>query len=308
MKKAILFIATTIAIIVSQNAAAQYKIDTEDSKISLSDKDSEVMNITSNNGNDFSISIAGFEFTFGPDNKTESYYAEGEKWDDFNKKMNEMDDIDDSDNSIIINGTVNGKKKTFRPGVGYELGFSMLDQVDYAAYTDAENGFLDLDHKKSIHMSFPLLATGTWFDKRGTIGFTSGIILTCDNYTFSKNIGLSANAAGVIHPYALDQQYKKTKLTTAALRVPVMLTLRLGDMRLTGGIYGETLINSHTKIKFPKEKAKLDNLNSLRYGFYARAAFSDGFYIYGEMSRTPLFKTDKGPEALPCSVGIGFNW
>ncbi len=326
MKRALIIPLTILALMTVRSAAAQQQKNNGDSHISITTDSDKVLDISSQGENNFAINIAGFKFIFGPNEKTDKQVAEtdGDKWSEFEEKMGDIGDFNDKEWSgeesvaasesrgYEIDGTVNGRKKrahrpSFESGIGYEIGLSMLGSVGYDLYP-ASSDFMELNQTKSIHMSFPLVSSGRWFNQAGSIGLSTGVVLTCDNYTFAHNTGLANTPDGMVAPFAPETSHKKSKLTTAALRAPLLLTIRMGQMKLTGGVYGECLINSHTKLKFPKEKEKLDGLNQLRYGFYANLGFGSGFYIYGETGRTELFKTDKGPNALPCSVGLGFKW
>ncbi len=304
MKKSV-FTALLALAMIGTSAEAQVKVHTGDGgAVSVMDNDNEdvFMNLATENKDDFALEIAGFKIRFQP-NEAKGQECEEERYDDFR----------DEDEEIWseTKGKRNKVQISYDDDIwdyGYEMGLSILHDTDYSLYPTSAGEFMSLDQRKSIHMAIPLLTTGSSVIWRDHIGLSSSLLLTCDNYSFSNRITLAPDAAGMLQPESVSVgNYKKSKLTTAALRIPVLLHLRFGKVSLAGGAYGEVLINSHTKVKFPREKERLSQLNQLRYGFYARAGIDDTVYVYGEIGRTALFKSDKGPETFPYSIGIGFN-
>jgi len=104
--------------------------------------------------------------------------------------------------------------------------------------------------------------------------------------------------------------YKKNKLKTTFLEVPLLFTLTPGKRKsfyLSGGIYGGILMTAKQKLKAAdgaKSKIKDDfNLNKFRYGLVGRIGLGP-LAFYAQYSLTDLFKEDQGPALSPINIGV----
>ena len=104
--------------------------------------------------------------------------------------------------------------------------------------------------------------------------------------------------------------YKKNKLKTTFVEVPILFTLTPGKRKsfyLSGGVYGGILITSKQKLKAvdgAKSKIKDDfNLNKFRYGFVGRIGVGP-LAFYAQYSLTDLFKEGQGPVLQPFNIGV----
>ncbi|NTW34459.1 MAG: PorT family protein [Bacteroidetes bacterium] len=76
------------------------------------------------------------------------------------------------------------------------------------------------------------------------------------------------------------------------------------------------MISNHTKYKgtdlstgtenMKVKKYNIKNIDLIRYGVTAKLGY-ENFYVFGYYSMSKLFKTGKGPEMYPVSVGIGIS-
>lgn len=192
----------------------------------------------------------------------------------------------------------------------FELGINTLPRPDYALYGTLPDGlydFMDLNNAKSLQFAFSLSDVTLYLNASRNLSLTAALQLVFNEYVFSQNVKLTKQN-GMLVPEAIAPGYKKSKLSTSSLQVPVVFTIGRSDMfHLSLGVYGGVCIGSHTKIKFPKEKAYGMYMNPFYAGITARAGFH-GFYIYCNYGLTDLFKYGKGPAVSPMTIGLGFGF
>lgn len=206
------------------------------------------------------------------------------------------------------------KKRSMRPSIdmlnSLQLGFNMLTAPDYSGYTADEGDFLELNNGKSIHFSFNLIGLHVplvRFENRSKLSFLASLGLKWSNYTFSNDITLE-KIGGRLHPRDIDGRYKKSKLTTFALSVPVELKYESrSKFKASVGGYVDFTTRQFTKYKKPKHKNVGDyGVNFMQFGVIAKVGYRQ-FYLFGSYGLTPLFKDWKGPRTNPFTVGFGFG-
>lgn len=187
-----------------------------------------------------------------------------------------------------------------------EVGINTFPVVDYSMYPNLSGDlydFMDLRNGKSLQWAFSLFDVTVpitdWFS------VTSAIQLVFNEYVFSRNVRL-VKEGGMLVPQVISPGYKKSKISTSAFQIPVLLNLgRAKSFHFSAGLYGGVTLGSHSKIKFPKEKVYNMYVNPFYAGATFRVGFR-GFYVYCNYGLTGLFKHGKGPVAAPLTVGIGF--
>lgn len=194
-------------------------------------------------------------------------------------------------------------------GLGFnrvEFGFSMLTGASYAGYDAPDHDFLEQRFGKSIHFGFRFLNFGVALDRRRSLYFRTGVHLMCDNYVFSRNITVERDGDRIV-PVELDRDYKKSKLMTASLGIPVQLcyTTRY-DLHMSVLAYGDVVINAHTKYKKPKTKSNFSGVDPWQLGVGATLSFR-GIGLYAKYGLTPLFRNGTAPKAFPLTVGLYFG-
>lgn len=136
-----------------------------------------------------------------------------------------------------------------------------------------------------------------------------GLTVSWMSYGFSNDFQFLENT---IPLESVDDgtSYKKNKLKTTFLEVPLMLTLIPGknkNFNLSAGVFGGILLGSKQKIKTDEgDKIKIRddfNLNKFRYGVVGRVGFGP-IALYAEYSLTNLFKDGQGPELTPFNIGL----
>lgn len=187
-----------------------------------------------------------------------------------------------------------------------EMGFNELLMLDYSAYPANEQGFMELNNGRSMQVALNIFKVAAALNRAQTLGVSSSLGIVWNDYVFMNDITLERRD-GMVHPVAIASTYKKTKLNTFALRIPLLLDLNFGkNFFLSAGFYGDLVLGSHTKIKFPKEKARNPYINVFQAGGTVRGGYGN-FYVYGNYSATNLFKGGKGPGAQPLTIGLGLG-
>jgi hypothetical protein len=173
--------------------------------------------------------------------------------------------------------------------------------------------FLELTYEKSISVSInPFEQSFNLIGEK--FGLVTGLGLTWNNYRFDNDVLLDAEADEVaIRITDTSRNYKKSKLTTTYLQIPLLFEFQTNDeshinsFHLTAGITGGWRIGSHTKVVYNK-----DNKNKERDDFHLNPFQADAMVrigwgklnLYGSYSLIELFRDQKGPELYPFNMGI----
>jgi hypothetical protein len=148
------------------------------------------------------------------------------------------------------------------------------------------------------------------------VGLVTGLGFEWSNYHFDGD-NVIDKENGIIQPYFVpveNASIRKAKLQTTYLTAPLLLEFQIpaGKKRvhISGGVIGGIKIGSRTKMVYTvsgnkqKDKVKDDfYLSPLRYGFTARVGYR-ALKIFANYYPTALFKSNKGPELYPFSVGL----
>lgn len=243
-----------------------------------------------------SISVAGYQFVISGKKEQSKPKA-----DQFESDQPESDQKEKHSTRIKI------KKPKYEGHLStMEMGFNELTMLDYSAYPANEQGFMELNNGRSMQVALNLFKVAGALNRAQTLGVSSSLGIVWNDYVFMNDITLERRD-GMVHPVDIASTYKKTKLNTFALRIPLLLDLNFGkNFFLSAGFYGDLVLGSHTKIKFPKEKARNPYINVFQAGGTVRGGYGN-FYIYGNYSATNLFKGGKGPGAQPITIGLGLG-
>ncbi len=198
---------------------------------------------------------------------------------------------------------------------GVEFGANLLHMENYAMYASADQGFFDIDTPKSI--SFNLnFAEFAFSNKHKTVALVTGMGFSFMDYRFEPDMGIAKDeTSGMIIPVDLPGEPKKSKLSVSYLTVPMILQVATPLKRnrtpltLGAGVIGGLNIGSHTKVKYQdaKEKDRRNfNINPLKYDLTGRIGMGD-ISLFANWGMTSLFKTDKGPDIRPLTVGLTLN-
>jgi len=139
------------------------------------------------------------------------------------------------------------------------------------------------------------------------VGFEYGLTVAWKQYRFSNDFQILEDTI----PFTIVDDgttYRKNKLKTTFLEIPLMLTITgRRNFYISGGVYGGVLLGSKQKLK-DEEGNKLRirddfNLNKFRHGVIGRIGFGP-FAVYAQLAMNGLFKDGQGPELTPFNVGI----
>lgn len=213
-----------------------------------------------------------------------------------------------SEQRVQVRSMAEIKKTHFAIGLSaFEFGFSLLSSIDYGAFTPAEQGFMDQQVGKSIHVGWRVFSLDVQLNRARTISLSTGLSVSWDNYRFDPVWSLE-RVDGGIRPVAMEKEMKKSKLATCQLGLPIgirFVPMRKMELSIYG--YGELVTDAWTKVAKPKTKSDLTGLNDFRFGVQIVATYHNlGFYY--KQSFTPLFKSNVGPKCYPISVGIAWGF
>ena len=190
----------------------------------------------------------------------------------------------------------------------YDRNFLLMD-ITHSNWTDVPNG-IDVEGGSR---GFNFYFMNDYGFGQSNVSFASGLGLGTDN-VFTDGQFIETDDSTFLVPLGSEVNYKKNKLATTYLDIPVELRVKTNpgnkgkSFKLSAGFRAGLLINNHTKFKTKQDKIKvhkIDNINSFRYGPLARIGYGD-FLLSGYMQLNELFK-DEGPQIKPWSVGITFN-
>ncbi|MFK7979264.1 MAG: outer membrane beta-barrel protein [Saprospiraceae bacterium] len=194
----------------------------------------------------------------------------------------------------------------FRVGL-IDIGFSTYFH-DGSLNLPAELDNFDQTYGGSLNLNLHLIRHRLPIIK-DHLGLEYGLTVSWQQYKFANDFKILEDTI----PFSIEDDgttYKKNKLKTTFLEVPLMLTISPGKRKsfyISGGVYGGVLLGAKQKLKDDngnKTKIKDDfNLNKFRYGVIGRIGFGP-FALYGQLALTDLFKDNQGPQLTPFNVGI----
>jgi hypothetical protein len=194
----------------------------------------------------------------------------------------------------------------------FEMGVNSFANVDYTGFPPPN--FMDLNENKSFEVGLNFLRYSIGLQKyKKNIGLVTGLGMTFNDYRFANPYTIR-NDAGMVKPVELEESgLSKSKLSTIFLSVPLMLEFQIpvnghsNRFYVSGGMIGGLKLSSHTKVKQNDQKSKDHddfNINPFRYGTTARIGYR-GINIFGTYYFSTLFKSGRGPEMFPFTIGIG---
>ena len=197
---------------------------------------------------------------------------------------------------------------------GVDFGFNLFLNEEYSDYSsDFMNN--DVLRSNSVHINFIQQSIGLQRN-RNTIGLLTGIGVRFFSYRLNDDVSITLDENNIVQPQELDAAtIKKSKLGLVSLMVPLLAEFQLpinnyrNRVYISGGIFGELKLNSHTKVKYKdeqNEKLKVVDHFSIRdfnYGIMLRTGYR-GINLYATYNLLGFFIAGKGPELTPFSFGI----
>lgn len=204
---------------------------------------------------------------------------------------------------------------------GFGYGFVNWAKSDYSLYPASEGEFMELDWSRSFAMQFNVYQHSINLVPRQNLGLVVGVGLEYQRLIFEKRrTSIALNDDGIIVPKDIDyNSIKRNSFKNLFLTIPVLLevqfpTRHYKKMYLSGGVVGGLRLHSKTKIVYNNENGKKrkskdkDSFNQIP--FKADVMGKIGYRninIWASYTLTPMFKSDKGPELHPYTIGIGIT-
>ena len=197
---------------------------------------------------------------------------------------------------------------------GIDFGFNLFLNEDYTGY-DSE--FMDNDVLRSNSISINFVQQSIGIQRyRNTIGLVTGLGLRFHTYRLDDHVTIMRDENNVIQPQDPNlENIKKSKLSIFSATLPLLMEFQipinndLNRVYVSGGVFGELRLNSHTKVKYKlerNEKLKVTDhfsMYDVKYGIMVRTGYR-WVNLYATYDLLPLFREGKGPELTPFSVGI----
>jgi len=201
---------------------------------------------------------------------------------------------------------------------GFEWGINNFLDGDFTLSREDGADYMDLNTGRSwaINLNFAQFSLGFGTSYFGAV---TGMGLEFNNYFFDNNNTITEINDQVVGVPLDGSNLSKSKLTTAFLRIPLMLegqfprTNRGKRVYVSAGLISGIKLGSHTKVVYEndgkdKSKDKDDfNINPFRYGLTARIGYGS-IGLCGDYYFTPMFVSDKGPELHPFNVGLALTF
>jgi len=202
--------------------------------------------------------------------------------------------------------------KLLRITSNFEFGLSYLRSPDYSNYPTDTKEFLDLQIGKSIHFGWNPVVVKASFNRRNTLGIASGLTLVWRDYAFSDRSMTVAKIDGMLSPVSIEnyRRLKKSKLTTFALRVPLLFTVAEPKSKIGVGLggYVDFMAGAHTKYKFRKHKDRGDfYVEPIQFGLQARIRHRS-VGLFANYGLSDMFMKNKAPATRSLTIGIGLGF
>lgn len=202
---------------------------------------------------------------------------------------------------------------------GFEWGLNNFLDEENTVSREGDAWFMDLNTGRSwvVNLNFAQYSLGFGTSQ---LGLVTGMGLEFNSYFFDNDITITeiSDTIQVVDLSGLN--LKKSKLTTAFLRVPLILEVQFpGNFRssrafISAGIVGALKLGAHTKYVYTeggdkkKEKNSDDfNINPFRYGITARIGYGHT-NIFFDYYLAPMFTDNKGPVLHPFSIGLSLTF
>ena len=225
----------------------------------------------------------------------------------------EVDKPDSEDNDAEHSDFIETKWNSF------QLGYNNALNSGARLEPDANYANMGIDARKSINVSWQIVTQAMNIYK-DNIRLVYGIGIDINNYRFNENVDLDvplilgAPTAPLVTAISTNN-YKKNKLVTQYLTMPLLLNLKLSPKNnndyvyISGGANFGYLIGSHQKQVWKdngKKKNKKEddfNLEQFRLGYEVQFGYKD-VVLFGKYFPKSMFKENLGPDLRTVSVGI----
>jgi len=207
------------------------------------------------------------------------------------------------------------KNKTEMNWAGISIGTNSFMDINNRIQVPVGYDFLALKPSKSIVVNINPIEKNVRIIK-GHMNIVTGLGFEINNFSFENNYHLVTDTSVVCGIEDTTTKFRKNKLTTSFLNIPILLQLNSNKDRhgrsfhVSIGVIGGVKIGSYTKQVVlengNKDKLKTHddfNLAPFRYGFMARIGY-DKLDFFASYAMSTMFKEGQGPQLYPVSAGI----
>jgi hypothetical protein len=195
----------------------------------------------------------------------------------------------------------------------FHFGLNNLMNTDGKLEIANNYGSFEISTGNSINLQWDILTQAMNIYKQ-KIRLVYGIGIDYNNYRFKQSISMNTDSV----PLFLTQdgvEYKKNKLVTQYLNVPLMLNFKLApknsddELYISAGANFGYLVGSHQKQVWKdngKRKSKVVDdfgLEKYRVGYEVQFGYNN-IILYGKYFPKSIFQTNRGPELRTVSAGI----
>jgi hypothetical protein len=226
--------------------------------------------------------------------------------------------IEEGDDVEIDSDCVDGDNFFKGNWAGLELGVNGYLTPNYSLDMPIGYEFMELKYEKSMNFNINFFQQS--FNLIGeNFGVVTGLGVHWNNYHIQNNIVLTSDSS-TIYGYAdnaSDRSYKLSKLTAMYVVVPLILEFQtnpnhdVNSFHISAGVVGGVRVSSHSKQVYygegnGKHKPKVfDDFYLQPFKLDATARIGWGpLNIYANYSLIEMFRTGRGPELYPFSIGL----
>lgn len=241
---------------------------------------------------------------------------------DITSEVESVDSIFTRELDSIIKPFTTWKKKNrdrFKGNwTGLELGVNGYLNNNNTIEVPSAYNYLSLNYSKSLNFNYNIFQQSLpIIGKR--FGMVTGLGFHWNNYKFDNvTTTLKETTNGISGFYDLDstKSYQKSKLTVTYLVVPLLFEFQtnrfhdLNSFHISAGVIGGVRIGTHTKQEYTSDngtsKPKVYDdfyLNPYKLDATVRIGWGS-LNLYSTYSLVPMFRSNKGPELYPFTLGI----
>jgi hypothetical protein len=206
------------------------------------------------------------------------------------------------------------KNKFIGTWTGIEFGFNNYLSSNHTLTLQQEAKSLELKTFNSWEINWNIFKKSYTIYKN-KFGIVTGLGLAFNNYRFDKQVIFHKDSTPIKFTLDTINKFEKNKLAITYITIPLMLEYQFplckSKLHISTGVIGSIKLKSKTK-QIDNNGNKYvfwDDYKLLPYKLEGTLRIGYGrFIIYSNYSFTTLFKTNKGPELYPFSLGIGLTF
>lgn len=219
---------------------------------------------------------------------------------------------------------------------GFDLSFNGYVNKDMNMNFSKAESYLDLDIPKSVGVHLNIYEQNIQLNPSGTIGLITGLGIEWHNYRFEGDVRLVPDSSVLKGYFYKGVTLAKSKLTVSYLTLPILFEYqnqadrKLSKFHVSAGVLLGVRIGSHSKLIYnqtdtPYElidpetgntvivnRSPLEETYKQYESFHLNPFKADAMVrigwgyinLFGTYGITTLFRSERGPELYPFSVGV----